>query len=66
MPINHVPTKQIPKDLKYTVKCKCGNTISASNEPLPQSLVDKISGTPCSECVSPDEYLAKLVKEGTI
>lgn len=61
MKFEHRPTKDIPKDMKYQVKCKCGNITAASNDPIPVEWKLFMVGVPCSVCKRPMEYLNELI-----
>lgn len=50
-------------DLPYTLKCKCGNTIVASDEPIPKWLIKKVKDTPCSACVKPEEFVKRELEK---
>lgn len=59
------PTKDMPTEgFPYRLFCHlCGKTIMASEVPIPIDLQEFLEGTPCSECISPEDYLKELEKE---
>jgi len=61
--IQHKPTDEILKDMKYNVYCSCGNRVMASDEPIPSFILMAIKVVPCSKCVKPEDYLKELMRE---
>ena len=60
--IKHVPTKDI-EELKYSLRCKCGNVTMTSEVPISFIIEEFFKDTPCSECVPPREFLKSLCRE---
>jgi hypothetical protein len=59
--VEHRPTDQIPKDMKYTVSCiKCGRITMACDEPIPGFMIAVARSTPCSKCVKPSEFIKRF------
>lgn len=58
----HRQSRDIPNEgYSHRLYCHlCGKTIAACEEPIPAILRIKLEGTPCSECVKPEDYIRQL------